>query len=249
MGFTQLKSDPCILVLRENKEIVFILGKYSDDIQLAGDPARIEWFLTTFQEHYKIDDRGSLTWILGIEVIRHEDAAYLTQKKYIMDALTKFGMVDCKPMSTPMSTTCNLDPVADDFEIADKSLYRSIIGSLLWIANCTRPDIAYAVNRLAQSLNAPGEAHLTAAKRVLRYLKGTKDYVLCFKKQDPNVLQVYSDASYASAAKRRSTSGVVLLLNSNVVIWKSRKQSVTAQSTVEAEYIALCLAAKETAWI
>jgi len=142
--------------------------------------------------------------------------------------------------------------------------YRSIIGGLLYLANTTRPDLSYPVGRLSQYLNAPKEHHMNAAKRVLRYVKGTTSYGLIFRSNNGNLddhileqhslinsnkIVGYSDADWATDPDhRRSISGGIITHNGNVVSWFSKKQPIVAQSTMEAEYIAAATTTKNIKW-
>ena len=129
--------------------------------------------------------------------------------------------------------------------------YRSLVGSLLYVATGTRPDIAFAVCQLSRHLEQPSEEHWKAAIRVLRYLKTTIDNGICYhgKRGDIEV-SAFSDADWASNKdNRRSTSGVMVMINKSPVIFKSKIQQSVALSTAEAEYIALSLCVQEILWI
>lgn len=114
----------------------------------------------------------------------------------------------------------------------------------------TRPDLAYTVTHLSQFNSCPTEIHLNAAKRVLRYLKGTRDWALTFPYNNPLALEGYCDASYGNCLDtRRSFSGYLFQLGKSTICWRSRKQRTVATSTPEAEYMALCLATKQFIWL
>lgn len=121
----------------------------------------------------------------------------------------------------------------------------------MFLVVATRPDIAYAVNQLSQHLASPTQVHLGAAKHIVRYLKGTISYGLTYRAKGSHnwQLTVYSDSAYANSLKQRSTTGCVFLIGNTPVSWVSKKQSITAQSSTEAEYVALSEAAKQTIWI
>jgi len=126
------------------------------------------------------------------------------------------------------------------------------VGSLIYAMTCTRPDLCWVVTKLSQNLSNPQKSHWTAVKHVLRYLKGTLEYELCYRKCKDNLtLQGYSDADWADSSDRRSTSGYCFSLNSigPPISWKSKKQSTVALSSCEAEYIALALAIQESFYL
>ena len=127
--------------------------------------------------------------------------------------------------------------------------YRNIIGSLMYAMTGTRPDIAYAIGALSQFNENPGELHWKAAKRVLRYLKGTKDFTLVYRKGQKS-LEGYSDADWgANPDDRRSTTGYLFTLSGSCISWNSCKQPTVALSSTEAEYMALSQATKEAIWL
>ena len=159
-------------------------------------------------------------------------------------------MLNCKPEDTPhqpgLYLSAQMCP-ADEAEREDmKSIpYCRLVGSLNYIATMTRPDICYAVNALCQFMKNPGQAHWKAAKRVLRYLKGTATYGPKFSFNEKAPVS-YCDSDFAGDPdKHRSTSGIVCLMANGTLIWRSQRQKVTAESSVEAEYMALSLASRE----
>jgi hypothetical protein len=151
-------------------------------------------------------------------------------------------------MPTPMVT--NLKLLSDtSSEIVDVTMYRQMIGSLMYLTN-TRPDICFAVNTLSQYMVEPRHVHLVAAKHVLRYLKGTIDYGLRYVSDHEISLQGFTDSDWAgSVADRKSTSGCCFSFGSAMISWFSRKQTSVAPSTVEAEYIAACSTSSEVVWL
>jgi hypothetical protein len=159
-------------------------------------------------------------------------------------------MQDCKPVSTPISTGLKLGK-DEDFEKVDDSMYRSLIGSLLYLT-ATRPDILFAVNLLSRFMHSPRETHLTAAKRVLRYIKGTSTLGVFFPASTEETLKLvgYSDSDWGGCIDdSRSTSGYLFSLGTGFFSWSSKKQETTAQSTAEAEYIAAASAVNQAIWL
>jgi hypothetical protein len=148
-------------------------------------------------------------------------------------------MLECKAMATPMETNLKL-LVDTSSKLVDATLYRQIIGSLMYLTN-TRPDICFIVNTLSQYLLEPRRVHLVVAKHVMRYLKGTLDYGLCYTRDHDFRLYGYTDLDWVgSALDRKSTSRCCLSLESAMTSWQSRKQSSISLSTAGAEYIAAC---------
>nr|XP_043615838.1 secreted RxLR effector protein 161-like [Erigeron canadensis] len=118
--------------------------------------------------------------------------------------------------------------------------YASVVGSIMYAQVCTRPDIAYIVGMLGRYLSNPGLAHWKAAKKVLRYLQGTKDYKLTYRRSDDLEVVGYSDSDFAKSKEdKKSTSGYIFMLAGGPISWRSHKQKLTATSTMMAEYIAV----------
>ena len=157
-------------------------------------------------------------------------------------------MEDCRARETPCESKLDYSENAE--KMTNSRKYREAVGSLIYLSTCTRPDISFVVSKLSQHFDSPTEEHWSTVKHVFRYLKGTAEQALCFKRNDTNKLglKVYSDADWASeGADRRSTSGYCVSLSegSSLISWKSRKQPIVALSTCEAEYIALASAIQE----
>jgi hypothetical protein len=160
----------------------------------------------------------------------------MSQGKYIKDMLKKFGMNEEKPISKPMGTNGNLDSDASG-NMVDQKLYRSMIGSLLYVTT-SRLDVIFSVCMCVRFQASPRESHLTATKRILRYFEHTQNVGLWYPKRAKFKLVGYSDSDYAGCKVERSTSGTCQLLGRSLVSWSSKKQNSVALSTVEAEYIA-----------
>ncbi|KAF0728095.1 hypothetical protein Ae201684P_013906 [Aphanomyces euteiches] len=172
----------------------------------------------------------------------------MTQETYFMKILERFGMTNCHGYSTP--EVDDRDDLWHDENqpTADQEMYRSMVGSLMYLITCTRPDISHAVQRLSRHLHDPRMPHFVGAKRVLRYIKHTIRYGLTFKRSG-TTLAGYSDASWATRPDCRSTSGLLAMIGDAAVSWRSARQRVVALSTCEAEYIALVELAKEVMWL
>ena len=178
-----------------------------------------------------------LTFFLGFQIKQMREEIFISQEKYINDLLKRFKMDECKPIKTPMPTNGhpNLDEGGNP---VDQTLYRSMIGSLLYLT-ASRPDIMFSVCMCARFQASPKETHLIAVKRILRYLKHTPSIGLWYPKGALFELIGYSDSDYAGCkVDRKSTSGGCHLLGRSLVSWSSKKQNSVALSTAEAEYIA-----------
>ena len=240
-GFTQSKADPAVYIIPDT----CILLIYVDDIIIIAqdDPWAIN-FKQDFSVEFRIKDLGELHWVIGMEVIRDRQARtlYLNQTQYIKSILKRFNMIDCHPVTTP----CLIKGKSNSAPFSDPTLYKSLVGSLLYAAGGTRPDIAFAVGQLARHMDSPTEADWSNGKHVLKYLAGSLNKGLKFGGSDAHCsvntqLVGFSDADYAGdILTRRSTTGYIFFLNGGAVSWKSRLQPTVALSTAEAEYMALC---------
>ena len=251
MGFSQTKSDPCIYT--SGGDDSFYIGVYVDDLILAGkDKAKMKRVKEELASEFDIKDLGKLSYFLGMSIIQDQEKKkiWMGQPTYTEKLLSKMGMNNCNPVSTPADPSNHLVKAAEDDEVVDQPLYQSLIGSLMYLATCTRPDIAYSVGVLARFSSKPNQSHWTAAKRVLRYLKGTSNLGIVFKGDSPDGPAVFSDADWAGdAGDRKSTSGYMFCIAGGPVSWRSKKQSTVALSTAEAEYVALSSAAQECVWM
>ena len=169
--------------------------------------------------------------------------------KFKMKDLEKYGLAEANIVSTPMDSNVKLIKDDDSSKSVDSISYQSMVGSLLHAARATRPDISHAVGVVSGFNSNPSEAHLTAVKRIFRYLKGTINLSLQYKATGKDLIG-YSDADWANDHDdRRSTSGNVFILAGAAITWLSQKQATVALSTSEAEYMSLGLATQEAIWL
>ncbi|KAF7151361.1 hypothetical protein RHSIM_Rhsim02G0160900 [Rhododendron simsii] len=191
---------------------------------------------------------GGSTFFLGVEVISTPTGLFLSQHKYIRDLLNRTNMAGAKEVSMPLPTSGSLT-LHDGSSSTDATDYRSVIGALQYLA-ITRPDIAFAVNKLSQFMHKPSEIHWTAAKRLLRYLKGTIHHGLFLKRHATPFLHAYSDADWAgNHDDRTSTTAYIIYLGGNAISWSSRKQRSVSRSSTEAEYRAVGTTTAELLWL
>jgi hypothetical protein len=201
-------------------------------------------------------DLGEASYILGIKVFRDRKKRLLglSQVNYIDRILARFSMVNSKKGFLPFRHEIHLSKqmcpkTPEEREKMSNCHYASAVGSLMYAMLCTRPDISHAVSVVSRYQSNPGPEHWSAVKHILRYLRNTKHYFLVYGSEDLTV-PGYTDSDFQSDIDdRRSTSGFVFLLGKGAFSWRSFKQSTTADSTTEAEYVAASEAAKEAVWI
>ncbi|CAM9971317.1 unnamed protein product [Discosporangium mesarthrocarpum] len=234
----ELKSclaDPCVYV-KGSGTVILVL--YVDDIIISGASSDAinkvkEKLMTKFDLSYL----GDVTTFIGMDIVRDRSTGILLvrQCRYIHAILERFNMAHCNPSATPGDGTT--------------TYYQELVGSLIYLVSCTRPDIAYAVMQLSRFQNKPSTAQLTAGKRVMRYLKGTQDLPLRYG-AGKGELSGFADASFASDPyTNRSTSGYVFTMSGAAITWSSKMQPIVALSTMEAEFISLAYAAQEAVYL
>ncbi|KAJ9513725.1 hypothetical protein QJQ45_015476 [Haematococcus lacustris] len=251
MGFCASESDPALFMLPRPSGTVYLLV-YVDDCLLCtekGDFDSLDFVKQRLSSVFGIKDLGQTRWFLGMQISRNraQGTLQLDQQQYIKELLSTYGMTEAHSKAVPMAPGTKLVKEGDALDTAHHS-YSALVGSLLYLSCCTRPDIAYAVGALARHMAAPTQQHWTAAKAVLSYLKGTASQGLVFGGNDS--LQGYCDADYAGDKDTaRSTTGYVFTLHGAAISWSSRLQPTVAMSTAEAEYMAASGAVKEAVWL
>ena len=244
LEFEQSEIDPCVFIRVSKDGQKSIVSIFVDDLVISAKRDEAERVKEMLMREFKMRDLGDLSWILGVKVERNEEKIELSQSAYINTILEKFGMKDSKPTSTPFPYKWENEPNEDDKIFENINLYQQIVGSLIYLSNKTRPDIAYSVGILARRMSKPTEYFYGLSKRVMRYLSGTRELKLTYNKVKP--IAGFSDSSYADDKNdRMSTSGYVFMMNGGAISWRSSKQRSVALSSMEAEYVALSNAARE----
>ena len=252
-GFKPKQSDPSGYTHGSGVTLV-ILTFYVDDILITGkDPTLVKQKKKERKERFEMTDMGEVSRVLGMEVTcdYDEGTIAITQKAYVDNILERFGIQDANAAHTP-----GYGPELSAEQPEDKllgagatKLCQSITGSLVYLAQCTRYDLCYAVNQLTRACNKPAEIHMTAAKHALRYLRGTTGLPIVYKQGQFRMVS-YTDASFgANPDNRKSTTGYLFFLGGELISFVSKTQSLTAQSTVESELQALSYGAREAVYL
>ena len=240
-------SDPCLFIRKCSNGRNLMVAIYVDDGILVGDKVDIDQFLLKLNAEFRITI-GTLETFLGMQIETGKDGSiFVHQEAYTKSILRRFNMMDANPVKTP----CQRWTREPDEPVLEKSVaYRQAVGSLLYLAMTTRPDLSYAVSIVSEVLDCPKESDWAAVKRIFKYLVGTTQYGLLYRGGIPLELKCYSDSDYANDQEtRRSRSGFVTTFGGAAVTWMSRKQSVVALSTTEAEYVAASEGAREAVWL
>ncbi|CAI7759841.1 unnamed protein product [Closterium sp. NIES-54] len=242
------------LFIRRHSEPFYILVYVDDFILVAKDSAQTTSVQAALSKALQMKDLGDLKHYLGMEITRDRQARTisLSEEFYIDNVLKRFEMELCTPVATPLPLQHLLTAPAVPTPEACSEPYPELIGSLMYAMMCTRPDLAYPVSVLSRYV-APGRftyLHWKAAKRVLRYLQGTKSHVLALGGLSPPRLEGYTDSSWADdQTDRRSSQGYCFTLGSGIVSWRSTRSSAVSLSSCEAKLYAGTMAAQEARWL
>ncbi|CAA7035751.1 unnamed protein product [Microthlaspi erraticum] len=247
-GFINSVADTSLFILKRDWSLLYMLVYVDDIIVTSNDQRLLDQTLQSLATRFSVKDPEDLNYFLGIEAHRTPSGLHLTQRRYILDLLTRCNMLDAKPVTTPMASTPKLT-LGSGIPLTDPTQYRSVVGSLQYLS-FTRPDVSYAVNRLSQFMHAPTSDHWQAAKRVLRYLAGTSSHGLFYSKENPTTLHAYSDADWGGDRDDYiSTNAYIVYLGKHPIFWSSKKQKGVARSSTEAEYRSVANASAELRWI
>ena len=247
LGFRRSEVDHSLFVFSgtwRGMHVECIITLHVDDgMGGSNSDAFLAWVKSEIMKEFGLKDLGPVKQFLGVEFVRNlaSKELWMHQSSYIRTLLDDHDMSDCNPAKTPMDLA-RIDPGIDTAMPDRRTEFQTIIGKLLFLSICTRPDISYAVNSLAQHSCSPHAEHFTAIKRVLRYLKGTISLGLYYRADDTDsisALRGYSDSDWAGEKDRRSVSGYAWFYGKCLVDWGSKKQHCVALSSTEAEYVAL----------
>lgn len=249
LGFKRSHIEPCVFTkFYDNVKVIVAL--YVDDFFVySSSKVETDNLISVLNSKFQIKDLGQVKQCLGMRVnIDHRNnVCTLDQEQYIEELLIKFNMLNCKEVSTPMELKLNIDK---DNNVNDTNIpYQQLIGSLMYLSVLTRPDIAFSVSFLSQFNSCHNNIHWNYAKRILRYLKRTKSYCLRYVKGSSELLG-FADADWANnVVDRKSYTGYCFMMSGGVISWESRKQRTVALSSMEAEYMSMSEACKESMYL
>jgi hypothetical protein len=251
-GLVKTAADPCVYTGSVNG-VRTILCLYVDDGLLCSSSEGVmKKLVKDLQSEFQITTSPASCFV-GLEIEQSKDSITIHQRGYLDKILDRFGMKDCKSVSTPAEPGNRRIEICRSSDLTDQKMadvpYRQAVGSLLFAAIVSRPDIAFAVSHAARFVENPGPEHWGAVKRIFRYLRGTINKSIVYRRGN-NKLVGYADADWAQDCQdRKSTTGFVFCMNGGPIVWKSRRQTSVATSTLEAEYMAMADAAKECIWL
>ncbi|GJT58802.1 putative ribonuclease H-like domain-containing protein [Tanacetum coccineum] len=247
-GFRRGTIDKTLFI-KKNKSDIMLVQVYVDDIIFGSTKKSM---CTEFEEvmhkRFQMSSMGELTFFLGLQVKQQPDGIFISQDKYVADILKKFDFCSIKTATTPIESNKPLIKDEDGVEV-DVHEYRSMIGSLMYLT-ASRPDIMFAVCACARFQVTPKASHLHAVKRIFRYLKHQPKLGLWYPRDSPFELEAFSDSDYAGASlDRKSTTGGCQFLGRRLISWQCKKQTIVANSTTEAEYVAAAHCCGQVLWI
>ena len=246
-GFKINECDKCVYV-KEVEHGYVIVCLYVDDMLIVGsDDKMITSTKTMLNSRFDMKDMGLADVILGIKLIRTLDRLILSQSHYVDNILRMFDKDNSGIARTPVDVTLHLSK--NKGESVSQLEYSRVIGSLMYLMSCTRPDIAYSVSKLSSYTSNPRANHWQGIMRMPKYLCFTRDYELHYTIYHV-LLEGYNDANWISNVKdSKSYSGFVFTLRGVTVSWKSLKQTIITRSIMEYEFIALNKCGEEAEWL
>jgi histone deacetylase 1/2 len=249
-GFVASKSDASLFIYHKHGVTIYMLVYVDDIILVSSSEEATNVLLKDLSEKFALKDLGDLHFFLGIEVHEIDDGLLLNQANYAKKMLEQEGMSNCKSSPTPLSSSEKITANAGELLGPDDSTkYRSMVGAIQYLT-LTRPDIAYSVNKVCQYLHTHTTLHWTAAKRILRYIKGTLSIGLTFMRSQSSSISAFSYADWAGCLDdRRSIGGFATFFGPNLISWSAKKQATVSRSSTEAEYKSLANATAELIWM
>ena len=236
-----------------NDGVTLVIIWVDDLIIAASNMNLMNSFKDNMKRRFKMKDLGKISYFLGIDFNQKDGEMRMNQKRYLTKLLERFNMTDCKPRTTPCEVQFD-DNAHNNEPCINPTEYRELVGSLIYAATSTRPDISFVVSKLSQHLSTPLNKHMLMGKHVLRYLKGTLNYELVYRRSDDEPLELiaYCDSDWASSKEdRKSITGYCFSMTKSggIISWKSRKQPTVALSTCEAEYMGLGSVTQESFYL
>ncbi|GBM81735.1 Retrovirus-related Pol polyprotein from transposon TNT 1-94 [Araneus ventricosus] len=243
----QTNSDPCLFVNKDKP--IFLILYVDDDIIAAKDEEKLQEFLKNLEETFSVRIEQA-NYFLGLQIQHLDDGSiFIHQENYCRKVLDSFNMSSANPVSVPFDKSLTY---LDHSEMLQEDIpYRKAVGSLMYLAVVSRPDIAYSVGMLSSVLDKQSKLHWCLVKKVLKYLKGTLRWGILYQSNSAcKLLEAFSDADYAGDISiRKSTSGIIFKFSTGTIMWASKCQKCVSLSTTEAEFVVASRACKEAIWL
>lgn len=247
-GFKISKFEPCLFTYFYGNVKVIVAVYVDDFLIFSNSVSETDKLKKVLSSEFKLKDLGPVRRYLGMRIHVNKECKTITvdQQEYIEQLLLKFNMSNCKTVDTPIESKLNIEKAEN---IVANIPYQKLIGSLMYLAVLTRPDLSYSLSYLSQFNNCYNETHFNYAKRILKYLQKTKHYCLMYHKDNVE-LTGFVDADWASdSLDRKSYTGFCFVMSGSVISWQSKKQKTVSLSSTEAEYVALSEASREAVYL
>src|SRR5882762_8566320 len=272
-GYKRLTSDPCAYVRWDGDNVRIITIWVNDLMLFASNDTMMEHMKESKESEWQATDLGEPSKIIGIEITFMPRSLRISQQKYIENLLRKEKMAEANPVGMPLDPNVKIGPNLIHNELNRSNSYAKLLVELQYLANTTRPDISYAINKLGSYTANPSLEHYGSLKQILIYLAGTKDFRITHQKSqddnngmnlfhgltrnygpnnedgETNIFHGFANAAFANADDYKSTTGYVFLVVGGAITWKSKKQTIIAMSSTESEYVALSEAGHEAFWL
>lgn len=253
-GFIASDADDCLYIHHLDNDTIHLFIHVDDGLLFSNSPSALAKFRLKLEDQFTVKYDENPVHFLGYGIKRNlvEGTIAIDQRAHLAVVLATVGLTDCTPTTTPLRPNTDLSPASDDeFALARSKPYRPILGALTWVTIGSRPDLTNTIHMLSQSMAKWSSRHWEALLYLLRYVKGTLDYSLVYRRGVGNGTTpiIFVDANWAAdPTTRRSTSGFVILLAGAAISWASKRQPTVALSTAEAEYMAIGEVAKHVIW-
>jgi hypothetical protein len=248
-GFQKCDNEQTLFIKKNGAGKIIIVSIYVDDLIFTSDDKDLMCdFKRSMLREFDMTDLGYMRFFLGIEVLQRTDGIFIYQKKYALEILKRFGMLESNEVSSPIVPGFKINKDENGITV-DEIYYKQLVGSLMYLT-AIRPDMMFVTGLISRFMAKPIELHLQVAKRALRYLKGTVNYGIHYKKGGDDGLFAFTDSDYAGDVEdRKSTSGYVFLLSLGAVTWSLKKQPIVTFSTTEAEFVAAAICVCQAIWM
>jgi hypothetical protein len=247
-GFMRCKHEQAVY-RKVTSNRLLLVGVYVDDlIVTGGNQDDITAFKRQMEARFEMSDLGLLRYYLGIEVNQGNQGISIKQTGYAIKLLKQAGLMECNATTFPMEPGLKLSK-KDEGPDVDATEFRRLVGSLRYLTH-SRPDLTFSVGYVSRFMQSPKQIHMQAVKQILRYLKGSVDLGIHYRRNGSKSLYGFSDSSHmVDSDDGKSTTGLVFYFNDAPITWNSQKQNTVALSSCEAEFMAATTAACQALWL
>ncbi|KAJ9565578.1 hypothetical protein OSB04_001544 [Centaurea solstitialis] len=248
-GFVKCPYEHTLFLKSDKEGNILIVSLYVDDMIVTGSKeSMMEEFKQSMKSEFDMSDLGMMRYFLGVEIIQNDAGIFMCQRRYAKEILERFKLQSCNSVRNPIVPESKLVK-EDGGNRCDRLLYKQMVGCLMYLG-ASRPDLAYVLSIISRFMECPYESHMMAVQRVFRYIKGTTDYGVWYRRNGNKDLIAFSDSDYAGDLEsRKSTLGYAMMMSDGVVSWSSKKQPVVALSTTEAEFVSSAACACQVVWL